>query len=187
MLGMLLAGSAGCMLYFGAVGGYTLDIQLGNELDLVSILQDKGQPQAITEMVLTLPLGKVILFVWAVIATIFLATTLDSSSYTLAATTTIGLKEGENPSRGFKLFWAILLAVVPCSLLFAGADLTAFQSMAVLTATPIAICTIIALVGGAKWIFRDYAHMSKDEIIKQENKKIEMAVENIKEERLSAR
>ena len=55
------------------------------------------------------------------------------------------------------------------------------------TATPIAICTIIALVGGAKWIFRDYAHMSKDEIIKQENKKIEMAVENIKEERLSAR
>lgn len=187
MLGMLLAGSAGCMLYFGAVGGYTLDIQLGNELDLVSILQDKGQPQAITEMVLTLPLGKVILFVWAVIATIFLATTLDSSSYTLAATTTIGLKEGENPSRGFKLFWAILLAVVPCSLLFAGADLTTFQSMAVLTATPIAICTIIALVGGAKWIFRDYAHMSKDEIIKQENKKIEMAVENIKVERLSAR
>ena len=49
------------MLYFGAVrGDYTLDIQLGNELDLVSILQDKGQPQAITEMVLTLPLGKVI-------------------------------------------------------------------------------------------------------------------------------
>lgn len=29
--------------------------------------------------------------------------------------------------------------------------------------------------------------MSKDEIIKQENKKIKMAVENIKEERLSAR
>lgn len=29
--------------------------------------------------------------------------------------------------------------------------------------------------------------MSKDEIIKQENKKIEMAVENIKEERISAR
>ena len=154
MLGMLLAGSAGCMLYFGAVGGYTLDIQLGNELDLVSILQDKGQPQAITEMVLTLPLGKVILFVWAVIATIFLATTLDSSSYTLAATTTIGLKEGENPSRGFKLFWAILLAVVPCSLLFAGADLTAFQSTGRSDGDPDCYLYYYSFGGGCKMDFQ---------------------------------
>lgn len=85
------------------------------------------------------------------------------------------------------MFWAILLAVVPCSLLFAGADLTAFQSMAVLTATPDCYLYYYSFGGGCKRIFRDYAHMSKDEIIKQENKKIEMAVENIKEERLSAR
>ncbi|MCT4619113.1 MAG: BCCT family transporter [Marinisporobacter sp.] len=176
MLGMLIAGSAGCMLYFGAVGGYTLNVQLGGELDLVASLAEYGQPQTITNLILTLPLGKIILFVWAVIAIVFLATTLDSSSYTLAATTTKGLREGENPARWFKLFWAIMLAVIPCSLLFAGASLTAFQSMAVLTATPIAIFTIIALIGGAKWIFRDYSALTREQIILQENKKIDMPV-----------
>ncbi|PAB57969.1 BCCT family transporter [Anaeromicrobium sediminis] len=176
MLGMLIAGSAGCMLYFGAIGGYTLDLQLGGELDLVASLAEYGQPQTITNLVLTLPLGKIILFVWALIAIVFLATTLDSSSYTLAATTTKGLCEGEHPARMFKLFWAIMLAVIPCSLLFAGASLTAFQSLAVLTATPIAIFTIIALIGGAKWIFRDYGALTREQIILQENKKIDMPV-----------
>lgn len=177
MLGMLLAGSAGCMLYFGAVGGYTLDIQMGGTLDLVASLAEYGQPQTITNLILTLPMGKIVLFAWACIAIVFLATTLDSSSYTLAATTTVGLREGEHPARLFKLFWAIMLAVIPCSLLFAGASLTAFQSMAVLTATPIAIFTIIALIGGAKWIFRDYSSLTREQIILQEDKKIDMAVE----------
>lgn len=184
MLGMLIAGSAGCMLYFGAIGGYTLDVQLGGKLDLVTMLSEYGQPQTITNLVLTLPAGKIVLFIWAVIAVIFLATTLDSSSYTLAATTTVGLKEGENPARWFKLFWAIMLALVPCSLLFAGASLKAFQSMAILTALPIAVLTIIALVGGAKWIFKDYAGLTKEQIILQENKKIEMHLE-IEAERLA--
>jgi BCCT family betaine/carnitine transporter len=177
MLGMLLAGSAGCMLYFASLGGYTLDLQLGGEFDLVATLGEFGQPQTITNVVLTLPMGKIVLFAWAIIAIIFLATTLDSSSYTLAATTTIGLKEGENPARWFKLFWAVMLAVIPVSLLFAGASLKAFQSMAILTAAPIAILTIIALIGGARWILRDYSHLTREQIILQENKKIDMLVE----------
>lgn len=177
MLGMVLAGSAGCMLYFGAIGGYTLNLQMTGELDLVARLAENGQGQTITDVVLTLPAGQIVLFIWAVIAVIFLATTLDSSSYTLAATTTIGLKQGENPARWFKLFWAVMLAVVPCSLLFAGASLKAFQSMAILTATPIALLTIIALYGGAKWIFRDYSALSREQIIRQEDAKILMAVE----------
>ncbi len=178
MLGMLGAGSAGCILYFAAIGGYTLDLQLGGKLDLVGILAEKGAPQTISEVVLTLPAGQFVLFIWALIAVIFLATTLDSSSYTLAATMTVGLREGENPAKWFKLFWAVMLAAVPCALLFAGASLKAFQSMAILTAVPIAVFTIIALWGGAKWIFRDYAALSKEQIILQENKKINMAIEN---------
>lgn len=177
MLGMVLAGSAGCMLYFGALGGYALDLQMGGTIDLAAILTEFGGPQTITAVVLTLPAGKIVLFAWAVIAVVFLATTLDSSSYTLAATTTIGLREGENPARWFKLFWAVMLAVVPCSLLFAGASLSAFQAMAVLTASPIAVFTIIALISGAKWIFRDYGEMTAEQIISQEKKKIDMAIE----------
>ncbi len=186
MIGMVVAGSAGCMLYFGALGGYTLDLQLGGTMDLVATLNEQGAPQTITNVVLTLPAGKIVLFIWALIAIVFLATTLDSSSYTLAATTTKGLKEGENPARWFKLFWAVMLAVVPCSLLFAGASLSAFQSLAVLTATPIAIFTIIALISGAKWIFRDYSHLTREQIILQEDKKIDMPVE-YEQEKLKAK
>ncbi len=181
MLGMVLAGSAGCFLYFGALGGYALDMQLTESMDLVATLADKGAPTVISDVVLSLPLGEVILFIWSIIAIIFLATTLDSSSYTLAATTTIGLKEGENPARLYKLFWSVMLAAVPCTLLFAGAPLGSFQALATMTATPIAIFTIIALISGAKWIFRDYGKMTRAEIIEQEDKKIDMEVEVVSE------
>ena len=187
MLGMLAAGSAGCMLYFGALGGYTLDLQKSGQLDLVKIMAEDGTPNAISEVVLSLPLSQILLFVWAMIAIIFLATTLDSSSYTLAATTTKGLKAGQEPAKTFKLFWAVMLAVVPCALLFAGANMSAFQALATLTAMPIAIFTIIALISGAKWIFRDYGSMSKEEIIAQENKKINEPIEEPSEKNLLSR
>lgn len=165
ILGMVTFGSLGCWLYFGTISSFGLHQQMSGKLDLVAILQEKGATPAITALVSSLPLGKVMLVVWLIVAIMFLATTMDSSSYTLAAATTKNLGPNDNPTRGFKMFWAFLLAAVPLAFMFAKAPLTALQSLAILTAVPIGILCILAMISGYKYAKEDFGHLSSAEII----------------------
>ncbi len=51
---------------------------------------------------------------------IFMATTFDSTAYSLAACASRELPGGAEPSRWHRLFWAIALAVLPATLLLLG-------------------------------------------------------------------
>jgi BCCT family betaine/carnitine transporter len=56
----------------------------------------------------TLPFSTVVLFGYCLFSTIFLATSLDSTSYIVASMATQKLNPGEDPSRGHRLLWALL-------------------------------------------------------------------------------
>lgn len=173
LLGMIICGSIGCWLYFGTISSFGLFQQINGNLDLVNILNTQGPNKVITELVLSLPFGRIILVVWLIVGVVFLATTMDSSSYTLAAATTKGLKDGEDPDRSFKMFWSFLLISVPLSFMFANASLTALQSLAVLTAVPIAFLTILAMISGYKYAVEDYGDKSAAEIMEESRKSLE--------------
>lgn len=164
ILGVLICGSLGCWLYFGTVSNYGLYQQLSGNLDLVSILKTQGGTAAISAMLGTLPFPKFITFVWLVVGIMFLASTMDSAAYTLAASTTKNLGEDEHPSRVSKLFWSLLLIAVPLGYLFAKASLTALQSLAVLTSVPIAFLTVFVMISGYKYAKADFSHLSAEEI-----------------------
>ncbi|MGL5380586.1 BCCT family transporter [Clostridium sp.] len=164
ILGMIICGSIGCWFYFGTVSNYGLFQQLSGNLDLVSILETQGATSAISSLISSLPFGKLILGIWLIVGLMFLATTMDSSSYTLAAATTKNLGENEHPSRNFKMFWAFLLISVPLGFLFAKASLTALQSLAILTAVPIGVLTIFAMISGIKYAKQDFGNLSSSEI-----------------------
>ncbi len=170
ILGMVLCGSLGCWLYFGTISPFGLFQQLNGNVDMVKILAEQGPNAAVTALVTSLPLGKVILAVWFVVGIVFLATTMDSSSYTLATATTKGLKAGENPDRMFKMFWSFLLIAVPLAFMFAKASLSALQSLAVLTAVPIAVLTVFAMIQGWKFAKEDFGHLSAAEITEKTSK-----------------
>jgi BCCT family betaine/carnitine transporter len=55
-----------------------------------------------------------------VVAVIFVATTYDSASYTLAATASTELAESQDPARWHRVFWAIAIAILPIGLMYAG-------------------------------------------------------------------
>ena len=59
--------------------------------------------------------------IWfALVSMISVATTYDSASYTLASTATWELKEGDDPARWHRLFWAGVLGLLPILMMWVG-------------------------------------------------------------------
>lgn len=170
ILGMVICGSLGCWLYFGTVSSFGLYQQLNGHLDLINVMKTLGPDRAVSSLVLSLPLGKIVLAVWFIVGIVFLATTMDSSSYTLAAATTKNLQAGEDPDRMFKMFWSFLLIAIPLAFMFAKASLTALQSLAVLTAVPIAFLAILSMISGYKYAKEDFGDLTAKEITEKTSK-----------------
>ena len=104
----------------------------------------------------TLPGATVFILLFAVVSILFLATTLDSAAYTMAATVTPGLKENEEPSPFHRLFWCVMLAAVPLSMMFIKAPIGTIKTCAIATATPLTFIIIYMLYGFIRWMVSDY-------------------------------
>ena len=120
VVGMLVLGTAGSWLFFIVLGNYALSLELSQQLPVLAILEDRGAPAAIVAVILSLPLGKIALIVFCVVALLYLATTFDSAAYTLAAGASRDLGAQGEPSRGHRSFWALALAILPIALLGIG-------------------------------------------------------------------
>ncbi|MCP3029045.1 BCCT family transporter [Halobacillus sp. A5] len=118
VLGTMIYGTLGCVLFFGIMGNFGLYMQVTGQFDVIGFLDSNGAPATIIEIINQLPLAKFIVLIFTVLAIIFLATTFDSSSYILAAVVQKKV-EGE-PLRWNRLFWAFALCIMPMTLMFLG-------------------------------------------------------------------
>lgn len=160
----LLSGSAGCFIFFGVLGSLSVDRQLSGSVDMVGML-DAGQGNpAIVDVLRTLPLGTIFMVTFSFITLLFLATTLDGAAYTMASTSTIGLDSSEEPSPLLRLFWCIMLSLVPLTMILINADLNTIKTGAVATGVPIIFVMLIMLIGWVKWMIKDYGHISSVDI-----------------------
>lgn len=132
--------------------------------DFVTILQTQSPEQVISTVIMALPFGKIVLFIWFVVGTMLLVTTLDSAVFTLAAASIKDLKTDTIPPNYLKLFWAIAIAVIPICLMFANADLNVFKSTIVITAIPVSVILIFCIISIFKWLKEDYGDMTRNQI-----------------------
>jgi BCCT family betaine/carnitine transporter len=135
--GMIAFGSLGASLFFIIFGNYALHLELNNILNVTGLMKDIGEAAAITQVFLTLPLPYIALAIFAAVSIIFLATTYDSASYTLASVASKRLTAGENPARWNRLFWACALAVLPVSLMFVDGGLKVILSTTIVVSLPL--------------------------------------------------
>ena len=75
------------------------------------------------QVLMSLPAGKLFLAAYLGVMIIFLASHMDAVAYTMAATSTRNLQEGDDPDRGLRLFWCVVITLIPLSILFTGASL----------------------------------------------------------------
>ena len=120
ILGMLSFGTLGCWLFYFILGNYSMSLELDGVLSVTGSLADNGMYVTVENVVSTLPFGAWALTLFVVVSVISVATTYDSASYTLASTATAELGVGENPARWHRLFWALILGLLPVFMMFVG-------------------------------------------------------------------
>lgn len=154
---MLVAGSFGCWIAFAILGNTGLYFQINDIVPVTQILNDDGGTAAIVAVLQGLPLGSLVLVVFLLLLVIFLATTLDSSAYTMAAVASRELNPDEDPARWHRVFWAIVLATVSVALMAAG-GLEPLQTLSIITAFPLIFILGIAALSFRKWLIEDRPH-----------------------------
>lgn len=147
--GMLFFGTAGCTIYFAILGNYAMNLELTGAYDVTASLKENGGPATIINVIATLPLSGLMVAVFCIVALVYLATTFDSASYTLAAVTSDYLEEDQHPARWNRLFWAFAVALLPMSLMFVG-GLKSVQSASVITALPMIVLMLIMVLSFLK-------------------------------------
>ncbi len=140
ILGTIGYGTFGSILFFGILGNYGLHMQLTGKFDVVSVLNDQGAPRAIIEIIGQLPLSWVMIFIFVILAIIFLATTFDSSSYILASV--VQKEVDDEPLRWNRLFWAFALCLMPLVLMFVG-GLSTLQTASIVGGFPLLFIMIM--------------------------------------------
>lgn len=172
IISMVLGGSAGCFIFFGVLGSYSMSTHLNDLVNVTDILSNVGGSEAVITVLQTLPASSLFIVIFAIMSTLFLATTLDSASFTLAATAANQLDENANPPTYLRLFWCAILAAVPLTMMFIDAPLSTIQTLAIVTSLPLMIVIFIMLYGFFKWINAEDGAESKEP--EAEQKVVEM-------------
>jgi BCCT family betaine/carnitine transporter len=139
ILGMLAFGSMGAWIFFIIFGNYALHLELNDILPVTQIMAQQSEATAITQVFATLPLGWLALAAFFVVAVVFLATTYDSASFTLASVSTRQLHAGENPARWLRVFWACALGVLPITLMFIEGGIKVILSTTIVVSLPLLV------------------------------------------------
>ena len=103
----------------------------------------------------TLPLSKLMMVVWGLLIFIFLATTLDSTSYTLASVCTKVLHGDEQPALWNRVVWAVTLGAVSIGLLAVG-GLRPAQLSSLVAALPLTLVLIVLVASGIRCYTRTF-------------------------------
>jgi BCCT family betaine/carnitine transporter len=153
--GSIFFGSMGCFLFFMVLGNYGLWLQLTGELDVVGMLNANDPTTAIYAMLETLPLAKLVILVFTLLAIVFTATTFDSISYILASVVQSDIEA--EPLRWNRLFWAFALSFMPATLLFLG-GLETLQTAAIVGGLPLLVITVLLAAAAVNAARLDLLH-----------------------------
>ncbi|WP_198650077.1 BCCT family transporter [Zobellella maritima] len=147
VVGSIFFGSLGCAVFFIVLGNYGLFLQLSGELDVVAILSGQSPTAAIFAVLNTLPMSKLVIGVFTLLAIIFTATTFDSISYILASV--VQREVDDEPHRWNRLFWAFTLCLLPAVLMFLG-GLSTLQTASIFAGAPLLIIMAMMMMSCIK-------------------------------------
>lgn len=144
--------TAGGIAIFGVNGSFSIFTQLSHEVDVIGLVASNVGDVAIYSILKALPLGSTLLPLLILILIVgFVAPSMDSASLALAETVT---KRG-TPKMALRLFFCVLLAIIPMSVILAGAQFTAIKNIAIIISAPFLVILAGTMIGLLKWLKHD--------------------------------
>lgn len=143
VVGVVGGGSIGCWVGFSILGHSTMYfVDQGNQkmVGLITAAQTSGTgvdtPQFVVELLNAQPAALVVTIVFFLLSFIFVATSLDSAAFTLAAAASENLSPDAQPPRWHRLLWAFVLGGTALSLMYLG-GLQVLQAASVIVGLPL--------------------------------------------------
>ena len=149
VLGEIIWGAGGSMSVFALFGGYSLHLQKTGTVDLVSVLKTSGSERTIVAILETLPVPGIIFIIYALLLTLFISTTMDSTAYVLSSICTRQITGDEQPARWNRMLWALLLALFALGFILIG-GLQTVQTASIVTGFPMLFVSVITMVSARK-------------------------------------
>ena len=156
-LGQMIWCSLGCWVAMMTLGNYSIKLQMTGQLDIASVLDGQGQAAAILEILKTMPFPRIMMAVLGIICLIFMATTVDSSSFVAAELTTKGDGAHLMASRSVRVLWAAVICAVTVVLLKVG-GFSVVQVLAILTGLPLAFIMFIVIISTIRTLKKENDH-----------------------------
>ena len=101
-----------------------------------------------------MPLAKAGLILLAVTMIAFYATSFDALTMVASSYSYKSLEAGEEPDKRVKLFWAVLLMLLPIALIFSENSMANLQTVSIIAAFPIGFIILLIVLS----FFRDAGH-----------------------------
>ena len=152
VLGAYIFGLSSTLISFIILGNYSLGLQMHGLLDVMGIYGETGDLYTVILAVInTLPAPQLVIILLAVSMIAFYATSFDSITLVAAAYSYKKIDGGQDASAPMKLFWAILLIMLPIALIFSESSMNNLQTVSIIAAFPIAIVILLIIAS----FFRD--------------------------------
>lgn len=147
ILGGYVFGLGGTFVSFIILGNYSLGLQVSGSLDIMGIYAASGNLYTtIIAIVNTLPLPSLVLILLVLTMLTFYATSFDAIAMVASSYSYKELNNDEEPHMGIKVFWSIMLILLPLALVFSDNSMANLQTVSIIAAFPIAIIIVIIVL-----------------------------------------
>ncbi len=130
--------------WFAIVGGTGIKAEIDSPGSISAPLDAGGMPAGVMAIMDQLPFGFFLAIGFLIVTLVFVATTVDSISYTVS----VSLTGNDQPSRIMRVFWVLMFGVLSIVLLAIGENsIEAIQNAIVVTAVPVSFIMLPTLWG----------------------------------------
>ena len=144
-------GLSSTFVSFIILGDYGLGLQVKGKFDAIKYINDSGNLYTtVIEIIKTLPLYQIALILLVVAMVTFYATSFDSITLVASSYSYLELAEREVASKKMKLFWSILLIMLPIALIFSEGSMNNMQTVSIIAAFPIAMVIMLIIISFIK-------------------------------------
>ena len=147
VLGGYVFGLGGTFVSFIILGNYSLGLQVMGKLDVMGLYAASGNLYTtIISIIQTLPLPALVLILLALTMVTFYATSFDAIAMVASSYSYKELGNEEEPHMGIKVFWSVMLILLPIALVFSDNSMSNLQTVSIIAAFPIAIIIVMIII-----------------------------------------
>ena len=164
ILMLMGAGTLGCSVFFGICGTFTLNLMKNGTVDAVGLINSGNPAGIIAEGFNQTGIAPVLYILYLLGMILFTVTTLDGTSYSLAASASVKVSENGDVNPIFRLFWCLLLTVIPIVYLIMGANVNLLKTFPVAIVFPLMPLVLFAFYKSYQTLQSHFGKLTTEEI-----------------------